>query len=148
MGQRTYFIYSFVFKPSVPTQNHFHFQSLAGPALDSIEVCREYCLSTKLTEGNQKEIMGIRFPSVLTKQILQRSSTSMAVPKGFLVVYVEKIEKKRFVVPVSYLNEPSFRELLSKAEEEFGFDHPIGGLTIPCSSTDRHNLSFQPHILC
>ncbi|XP_038706689.1 auxin-induced protein 15A-like [Tripterygium wilfordii] len=76
--------------------------------------------------------MGIRFPSVLTKQILRRSSTSMDVPRGFLAVYVGETEKKRFVVPVSYLNEPSFQELLSKAEEEFGFDHPMGGLTIPC----------------
>ncbi|KAJ6365252.1 hypothetical protein OIU76_030094 [Salix suchowensis] len=41
-------------------------------------------------------------------------------------------EKKRFVIPLSYLNQSSFQELLSKAEEEFGFDHPMGGLTIPC----------------
>jgi SAUR family protein len=33
---------------------------------------------------------------------------------------------------VSYLNEPSFQDLLTKAEEEFGFNHPMGGLTIPC----------------
>jgi len=40
---------------------------------------------------------------------------------------------KRFVIPVSYLNQPSFKDLLSQAEEEFGYDHPMGGLTIPCS---------------
>jgi len=40
---------------------------------------------------------------------------------------------KRFVVPVSYLDQPSFQDLLRKAEEQFGFDHPMGGLTIPCS---------------
>lgn len=52
-----------------------------------------------------------------------------------MVVYVgEQIEKekKRFVVPISFLNDPSFREFLSRAEEEFGFDHPMGGLTLPC----------------
>ncbi|XP_038707974.1 auxin-responsive protein SAUR23-like [Tripterygium wilfordii] len=76
--------------------------------------------------------MGIRFPIILAKQILRRSSTSMDVPKGFLPVYVGETEKKRFVVPVSYLNQPSFQELLGKAEEEFCFDHPMGGLTIPC----------------
>jgi SAUR family protein len=27
---------------------------------------------------------------------------------------------KRFVVPVSYLDQPSFQDLLRKAEEEFG----------------------------
>ncbi|KHN13733.1 Auxin-induced protein 15A [Glycine soja] len=40
---------------------------------------------------------------------------------------------KRFVIPVSYLNQPSFQDLLSEAEEEFGYDHPMGGLTIACS---------------
>ncbi|CAN0902465.1 Auxin-responsive protein SAUR21 [Linum grandiflorum] len=55
------------------------------------------------------------------------------VPKGFLAVYVGETQKKRFVVPLSYLSQPSFQDLLSIAEEEFGFDHPMGGLTIPCS---------------
>ncbi|XP_038707971.1 auxin-responsive protein SAUR21-like [Tripterygium wilfordii] len=78
-------------------------------------------------------MMRIRFPSVLAKQILRRSSKNLDVPKGFLAVYVGlETQKKRFVVPVSYLNEPLFQDLLSKAEEEFGFDPPMGGLTIPC----------------
>ncbi|CAN1160433.1 Auxin-responsive protein SAUR27 [Linum perenne] len=32
-----------------------------------------------------------------------------------------------------YLRQPLFQDLLSMAEEEFGFDHPMGGLTLPCS---------------
>ncbi|WZZ90919.1 hypothetical protein YC2023_119498 [Brassica napus] len=67
-----------------------------------------------------------------------------AAPKGFLAVYVGESQKKKYVVPVSYLSQPSFQALLSKSEEEFGFDHPMGGLTIPCpedtfisSSEDR-----------
>ncbi|VVA96378.1 unnamed protein product [Arabis nemorensis] len=57
-----------------------------------------------------------------------------SAPKGFLAVYVgENLKKKqRYLVPVSYLNQPLFQSLLTKAEEEFGFDHPMGGLTIPC----------------
>ena len=74
------------------------------------------------------------------KKILGRSisaaSTSKraasAAPKGFLAVYVGEGQKKRYVVPVSYLSQPSFQALLSKFEEEFGFDHPMGGITIPC----------------
>ncbi|CAF2032248.1 unnamed protein product [Brassica oleracea var. botrytis] len=61
-----------------------------------------------------------------TKQILKlnRNRTSSDhVPKGHMAV---------FVVPISFLNDPSFREFLSRAEEEFGFNHPMGGLTIPC----------------
>ncbi|WZZ90922.1 hypothetical protein YC2023_119501 [Brassica napus] len=67
------------------------------------------------------------------KKIMSRSVTA-TTPKGFLAVYVgeDQVHKKRYMVPVSYLNQPSFQALLSKSEEEFGFDHPMGGLTIPC----------------
>lgn len=61
------------------------------------------------------------------------TTTSGLVPKGHVPVYVgEKMEKKRFVVPISYLNHPLFIEFLNRAEEEFGFHHSMGGLTIPC----------------
>ncbi|ESR36784.1 hypothetical protein CICLE_v10030006mg [Citrus x clementina] len=58
---------------------------------------------------------------------------AQTVPKGHFAVYVGETERSRFVVPVSYLKHPSFQKLLSQAEEEFGFHHPLGGLTIPCS---------------
>ncbi|EOA22620.1 hypothetical protein CARUB_v10003289mg, partial [Capsella rubella] len=58
--------------------------------------------------------------------------SSLAAPKLFLAVYVGESQKKRFVVPISYLSQPTFQALLSKSEEEFGFDHPMAGLTIPC----------------
>ncbi|PNY00163.1 auxin-induced protein-like protein [Trifolium pratense] len=53
----------------------------------------------------------------------------MEVPKGYLAVY----KMKRFLIPVSFLNEPLFQEFLSQSEEEFGYSHPMGGLTIPCN---------------
>ncbi|KAK4259500.1 hypothetical protein QN277_005824 [Acacia crassicarpa] len=59
------------------------------------------------------------------------SSRSSEVPKGYLAVYVGE-EIKRFVIPISYLNWPSFQELLSQAEEEYGYNHPTGALIIPC----------------
>ncbi|WZY86399.1 hypothetical protein YC2023_032783 [Brassica napus] len=41
------------------------------------------------------------------------TTTSGLVPKGHVAVYVgEGLEKKRFVVPISYLNNPLFRELV------------------------------------
>ncbi|KAA8546056.1 hypothetical protein F0562_020493 [Nyssa sinensis] len=85
--------------------------------------------------------MGIRRPRIIhTKKVLgrpslmanQAASTATDVPKGYFAVYVGESEKKRFVIPVSYLNQPSFQDLLNRAEEEYGFDHPMGGLTIPC----------------
>lgn len=30
-------------------------------------------------------------------------------------------QKKHFVIPLSYLNQPLFQDLLSQAEEEFGY---------------------------
>ncbi|KAL2329040.1 hypothetical protein Fmac_022467 [Flemingia macrophylla] len=62
----------------------------------------------------------------------QASSKLVDAPKGYLAVYVGE-KMKRFMIPVSYLNQPLFQDLLSRAEEEFGYDHPMGGLTIPCS---------------
>ncbi|CAJ2679487.1 unnamed protein product [Trifolium pratense] len=58
------------------------------------------------------------------------------VPKGHFPVYVgDKDDEymKRFVVPISYLKQPMFQALLSCAEEEFGFEHPMGNIVIPCS---------------
>ncbi|OVA12823.1 Auxin-induced protein [Macleaya cordata] len=83
--------------------------------------------------------MGIRLPGKIhAKQILRSflNSSTSNVPKGHLAVYVvdqSQTQKRRFVVPISYLNQPSFQDLLHKAEEEFGFDHPTGGLTIHCN---------------
>jgi len=78
--------------------------------------------------------MGFRLP--LMRRTLfagnHTSSKAVDVPKGYFAVYVGE-KMKRFVIPLSYLNQPSFRELLSQAEEEFGYNHPMGGLTIPCS---------------
>lgn len=78
--------------------------------------------------------MAIRLPRILQakQNLLRGSSPARDVRKGYVAVYVGEEEKKRFVIPVSHLNQPSFQELLSKAEEEFGFDHQMGGLTIPC----------------
>ncbi|KAB2635485.1 auxin-induced protein 15A-like [Pyrus ussuriensis x Pyrus communis] len=86
--------------------------------------------------------MGFHRPSVThAKKVLRRSFSNSSrggsynlvdVPKGFLAVYVGENERQRFVIPVSYLNQPSLQDLLSEAEQEFGFDHPMGGLTIPC----------------
>ncbi|RAL49326.1 unnamed protein product [Cuscuta campestris] len=56
------------------------------------------------------------------------------VPKGHCAVYVGESQQKkqRYVIPITYLSQPLFQDLLTKAEEEFGFSHPMGGLTIPC----------------
>ncbi|KAM7479378.1 hypothetical protein LguiA_027591 [Lonicera macranthoides] len=93
--------------------------------------------------------MGIRMPRIIhAKKLLRTSSftaasTTSYVPKGYFAVYVGEQEKKRFVIPISFLNQPSFQDLLSQAEEEFGFDHPMGGLTIPCTEDVFINLTSR-----
>ncbi|CAI0376964.1 unnamed protein product [Linum tenue] len=94
--------------------------------------------------------MGIQLQGIAhhARQKLQRTlsarlasvvATCNNVPKGHVAVYVgEEGYRKRFIIPVTYLNHPLFQILLNRAEEEFGFDHPMGGLTIPCSVPKGH----------
>ncbi|KAL7090765.1 hypothetical protein ACP275_12G061700 [Erythranthe tilingii] len=69
----------------------------------------------------------------MLRRSLSAEKRSTEVPKGHLAVYVGENEKKHFVIPLSYLKNHLFQELLCQAEEEFGFHHPMGGLTIPCT---------------
>jgi SAUR family protein len=88
--------------------------------------------------------MGFHSSAIIrAQQILQLSPSAASqlasnVPKGCLAVYVGEIQKKRFIIPISYLNQPLFQYLLSQAEEEFGYHHPMGGLTIPCREDIFH----------
>ncbi|GAU38543.1 hypothetical protein TSUD_320150 [Trifolium subterraneum] len=78
--------------------------------------------------------MGFRLQSILRESVIARqaASKSTEISKAYVAVYVGE-KQKRFVVPISYLNQPLFQDLLNQAEEEFGYDHPTGGLTIPCA---------------
>ncbi|MCH89671.1 auxin-induced protein 10A5 [Trifolium medium] len=87
--------------------------------------------------------MGFRITSIIKRasfSTTQASTKGFEVPKGYLTVYVGD-RMKRFVIPVSYLNQPLFQELLHQAEEEFGYDHPMGGLTIPSNEDEFLNLT-------
>ncbi|KAK9112965.1 hypothetical protein Scep_020484 [Stephania cephalantha] len=102
-------------------------------------------ISLKSSRSLADLTMGIRLlGKALAKQIPRRhalASPVTGVPKGHLAVYVGETQKKRFVVPIAYLSHPSFQDLLSRAEDEFGFDHPMGGLTIPCTEDDFISLA-------
>ncbi|KAB1994576.1 hypothetical protein ES319_D13G107800v1 [Gossypium barbadense] len=86
--------------------------------------------------------MAIRVPrTMLAKQILGRSKlfANQAASNS------TDSQKKRFIVPISSLNRSSFQKLLSIAEEEFGFNHPMGGLTIPCREEVFVDLTSSLH---
>ncbi|KAJ6671482.1 SAUR-LIKE AUXIN-RESPONSIVE PROTEIN FAMILY-RELATED [Salix viminalis] len=44
-----------------------------------------------------------------------------------------------------YQSSFSFLTLLNRAEEEFGFNHPMGGLTIPCKEDSFNDLACRLH---
>ncbi|KAI3989499.1 hypothetical protein MKX01_022774 [Papaver californicum] len=85
----------------------------------------------------------LKLQSLLTRNQLSTTTPVVDVPKGHCAIYVGETEMKRFLVPVSYLNHPLFQILLSRAEEEFGFDHPMGGLTIPCKEAAFLDLTSR-----
>lgn len=88
--------------------------------------------------------MGIRLPfMVLHANKIFQTRNHSNVPKGHVAVYVGESQKKRFVVPISYLYHPSFLNLLNIAQQEFGYNHSMGGLTIPCNEEAFLNLTSQ-----
>ncbi|XP_031128666.1 auxin-responsive protein SAUR68-like [Ipomoea triloba] len=58
-------------------------------------------------------------------------STSSAVNKGHFAIYTA--DQKRFVVPLSYLENEIIRQLLNLSEEEFGLPSD-GPITLPCDA--------------
>lgn len=95
--------------------------------------------------------MAIRFPRIAhAKQVLRRAVEGSDIPKGYFATYIGEGQRKRYAVPISYLKNPLFQEMLSQAEEEFGFNHPMGGVTIPCREEDFISLtcSLQAHKRC
>ncbi|PRQ18860.1 putative small auxin-up RNA [Rosa chinensis] len=73
--------------------------------------------------------MGFRMPRVANIKTAD-------IPKGHFVVYVGVLDRARrndlwfqYHICTNLL----VQNLLSQAEEEFGYHHPMGGITIPCS---------------
>ncbi|KAL2926188.1 Auxin-induced protein 10A5 [Bienertia sinuspersici] len=78
------------------------------------------------------------------QRLSKQKLVKLQVPQGHFVIYVgDQEEKKRFVVPISYLKNALFQELLRNAAEEFGYDHGSDGLIVPCSEFYFLNLISQ-----
>ncbi|OMO91985.1 Auxin responsive SAUR protein [Corchorus olitorius] len=59
------------------------------------------------------------------------SNKSSVVYKGCFVVYT--MDNRRFVIPLTFLSNSIFKELLKMSEEEFGLPSD-GPITLPCDS--------------
>ncbi|XP_019157550.1 PREDICTED: auxin-responsive protein SAUR68-like [Ipomoea nil] len=68
----------------------------------------------------------ISFPS-----LYDDSDSCSTVYKGHFTIYTA--DQKRFVVPLSYLENHIIRQLLSMSEEEFGLPSD-GPITLPCDA--------------
>ncbi|KAG4974403.1 hypothetical protein AAZX31_11G169800 [Glycine max] len=66
---------------------------------------------------------------------------TVCVQEGHFAVIAEHEEEitKRFLVPLSCLNNSTFLSLLEKAAQEYGFDQH-GALTIPCRPSELERL--------
>ncbi|OMO91980.1 Auxin responsive SAUR protein [Corchorus olitorius] len=60
-----------------------------------------------------------------------RNTSRKMAGKGHFVIYTT--DKKRFVIPLEYLSNTIFVELLNMSEEEFGLPSD-GPITLPCDS--------------
>ncbi|XP_019157612.1 PREDICTED: auxin-responsive protein SAUR68-like [Ipomoea nil] len=71
----------------------------------------------------------ISFPSLYDDA--DSCSTSTPVNRGHFAIYT--VDQKRFVVPLSYLENAIIRQLLNMSEEEFGLPSD-GPITLPCDA--------------
>ncbi|KAH6813266.1 hypothetical protein C2S51_022284 [Perilla frutescens var. frutescens] len=62
-----------------------------------------------------------------------------SVDKGHFTIYTA--DDRRFVVPLAYLNNPVFRQLLEMSEEEYGLPSD-GPIVLPCDSV------FMDYAIC
>lgn len=92
---------------------------------------------------------GFRSGYLKFRQIPVLETGHTAVPKGKMAVYVgnDDGDFERVLVPVIYINHPLFGQLLKKAEEEYGHDHP-GGITIPCRISEFENVKTRIAAVC
>ncbi|XP_039139110.1 auxin-responsive protein SAUR68-like [Dioscorea cayenensis subsp. rotundata] len=73
----------------------------------------------------------ISSPRVNDHSDFSACSTSSVAEKGHFNVYT--LEGKRFMIPLAYLNNAVFKELLKISEEEFGLPGD-GPITLPCDA--------------
>ncbi|KAJ6708090.1 AUXIN-RESPONSIVE FAMILY PROTEIN [Salix viminalis] len=74
----------------------------------------------------------LTLPQTISSLDSDDCGSSSAAEKGHFVVYTT--DKKRFVLPLNYLNNEILRELFNLAEEEFGLTSD-GPITLPCDAT-------------
>ncbi|KAL4186533.1 hypothetical protein AMTRI_Chr09g14550 [Amborella trichopoda] len=73
----------------------------------------------------KKQAMRISLKTTTSEKV------GLVADEGHFIIYT--IDGSRFMIPLAYLNQPIFRDLLLMAEEEFGFTG-CGPLRVPCEA--------------
>lgn len=77
----------------------------------------------------------------MSKVVYDKQGKIERTPKGHFVVYVGA-NLKRFVVPMSYLKNPSFQELLEESAEVYGF-HNQESIILPCKESTFQSVIYR-----
>ncbi|KDP36840.1 hypothetical protein JCGZ_08131 [Jatropha curcas] len=94
-----------------------------------IEIASKWQNAASL-KRRRRSSRGICLPTNHTGSSENKCKVQVA-QKGHFVVY--SIDKKRFVVPLYYLNHSIFKELFKMSEEEFGLPG-TGPIVLPCDA--------------
>lgn len=106
--------------------------------------------ASKTTYRNGEKISKDHSPEADAEALSTQSQQVYACwcPQGPLRRLRRRGAQKRFVVPVTCLQYPSFQYLLHQAEEEYGFDHPVGLLSKNSMQRSLHNPHFTDEGRC
>lgn len=74
----------------------------------------------------------------MPKKVESEDEVKRRAPKGHFVVYVGS-QMTRAVIPMSYLKNPIFQQLLEKSAEEYGFDNQKK-IILPCAESTFQRL--------
>ncbi|KAJ9704639.1 hypothetical protein PVL29_002948 [Vitis rotundifolia] len=107
------------------SQSSFHQEHISQHLLKLIRMARKW---QKVAALGRKRILLQR----INREVDADScSTSTVADKGHFVVYTS--DRKRFVIPLAYLDSEVFRDLFQMSEDEFGMQS-AGPIILPCDS--------------
>ncbi|WRX15424.1 Small auxin-up RNA - like 10 [Theobroma cacao] len=86
------------------TSSRSNERSIQGGAASALDTYRA------ITFISDIRVMGFRVPALVqAKQIIRRLTAASEIPRGHLAVYVGESQKRPFLIPVSFLKHPHFK---------------------------------------
>nr|GEW79178.1 zinc finger, CCHC-type [Tanacetum cinerariifolium] len=111
----------------------------------AVQVFVDFDYALRRSIAVMESIYELRLVVGIATSALVKGGSRSEVPAQVEVAAYRKGGSWWFVVPISYLDQPLFQDLLRHSEEEHGFDHAMGGLTIPCHEDVFVELTARLH---